>query len=205
MDETRRRRHRGPAPGAADPAPGGAAPPVPGEERGHEREVVHDAREKVEEVTRETGHELRRAVETRKDHAAETLERVARAMRRTADSLEVEDAEQLADYPERAAERVDRLSTYLRRHDLGEVLADAEGFARRRPELFFGGLAVAGMAAGRFLRSSSPSRERSSRPSGTHSPGGTPGPAYGTATPPETPGTTRPERPNDPSEHGRPV
>jgi hypothetical protein len=133
------------------------------------RELTHHAREKAEEVTHETRHQLSRAAEERKDRAADKMERVARALRRTADSLEEEDAEEFGDYPDRAADRLDRISRYLRQSDVGTLMADTEDFARRRPELFFGGLTLAGLAAGRFLRSSSPSG-RSGR--GAHEGGG---------------------------------
>src|SRR5690606_3987489 len=46
------------------------------------------------------------------------------------------------------------------RQDLGQLLDDVEATARRRPELVFGGLLIAGLATARFLKASSRSRSR---------------------------------------------
>jgi hypothetical protein len=56
----------------------------------------------------------------------------------------------------RLADGVERTAAYLDRKDVNEILHDAREMARRRPELFAGGLFIAGLMLGRFLRSSVP-------------------------------------------------
>lgn len=117
-------------------------------------ELSHEARERVGEVRDETREYLTRMAEERKTRTVDFMDRVARAMRRTTDSLEEEDVRSMGRYTDEAAERIERASGYLRDHDVRSVMSSTEDFARRRPEIFFGGLAAAGFAVGRFLRSS---------------------------------------------------
>lgn len=146
--------------------PGGEAEPESRTSEGREeaRDVAHSARETAGEVRAETRDYLTRMAEERKAQTADIMDRVARAVKRTADSLEEEDTPSLGRYTEEAAHSIERASGYLRRHDVGSMLSSTEDFARRRPEVFFGGLAVAGLAAGRFLRSSSRSGSSRRRP-----------------------------------------
>jgi len=67
-------------------------------------------------------------------------------------------------YADRAAEQLERLSSYLKDHDLRGFVRDTETFARRRPDLFLGGTFLAGLALARFLKSSAPERPGGSRP-----------------------------------------
>jgi hypothetical protein len=49
---------------------------------------------------------------------------------------------------------VDRFSSYLRDHDLGDVRSDVENLARRQPAVAIGAALVLGMLGARFLKSS---------------------------------------------------
>ena len=61
---------------------------------------------------------------------------------------------------ESAADGLERFSGSLRDKDLSGVMRDVEGFARRQPVAFFGAAVLAGFVAVRFLKSSSPSAQR---------------------------------------------
>jgi hypothetical protein len=60
----------------------------------------------------------------------------------------------LCDLMEGAADRVDRASDYLRRHELKDLLRDLEGLGRRRPAAFLAGGLAAGFVLARFFKSS---------------------------------------------------
>lgn len=57
---------------------------------------------------------------------------------------------------EYASKRVERAATYVSAMDAGRLAGDAQRFARTHPAWFIGGAFVAGLALGRFLKSSPP-------------------------------------------------
>jgi hypothetical protein len=81
----------------------------------------------------------------------------------------------VAQYADRAADEIDRLSLYLRDKDLDQVVVDVERFARQQPATFIGAAFGLGLLAARFLKSSPEHRssmvERSSRLSSSQQPG----------------------------------
>jgi hypothetical protein len=118
------------------------------------REVTNEAREQVSQVGRQATEEVKSTLATQKENAANELHGVAQALRQT--SMQLRDNEQgmVADYSNRMAEQVDRLSNYLVERDIDDLRRDAEDFARRRPEIFIGGAFTLGLLAARFLKSS---------------------------------------------------
>ena len=91
----------------------------------------------------------------RKYRSRQRLNRFAEALRQTGANVNQDD-DYVGRYMERAAEGVDRMATYLDTRNVDQILHDAREMARRRPEVFVGGLFVAGLMLGRFLRSSAP-------------------------------------------------
>jgi hypothetical protein len=118
--------------------------------------AAEQVKQKTSEVAQQVGEEAKSMVSTRKGEAASQLRNVADAFRQTSMQLEDQDQATFADYGNRVADQIERLGSYLESHDTDRLIVDAEGWARRRPELFLGGAFVAGLALGRFLRSSSP-------------------------------------------------
>ena len=59
---------------------------------------------------------------------------------------------------DQAAERVERVGSYLSESDAEEVLRDVEDFGRRQPLVLLAGGVVLGIAAARFLKASSSRR-----------------------------------------------
>ncbi len=58
-------------------------------------------------------------------------------------------------YADRAADRVERVSGYVRETEVDQMVDEARGFARRRPAIFLGSAATLGFLVARFLKSSS--------------------------------------------------
>jgi hypothetical protein len=93
-------------------------------------------------------------VETRKAQAIGGLQDVAEAVRQTGVVLRHQNKEQMANYTEKVAHQVERISSYLEEKDVDELLMEAENLARRQPGIFLAGAFGVGLLIGRFIKSS---------------------------------------------------
>ena len=90
---------------------------------------------------------------TQKDRATDGLGALAQAVRHSTQTLRDNQQDTVADFVERAADQIERVSTRLRDKDVPHLLQDAQLFARRQPAVFIGAAFVAGVLAARFLKS----------------------------------------------------
>ena len=131
--------------------------------------VVSDVKEHAQQIASEVtaaasdaaGQAKRQSVqmlEKQKRQAAEHLAGFQHAIESASNRLREEENANLAEYADAAAAKLRQLRTYLDNRDLQDLMHDAEDFARKRPEVVFGGLAIAGLAVARFLKASSRSR-----------------------------------------------
>lgn len=122
---------------------------------------------------RRFGEQVREALQSvlqeQKERMADTVHGVADALRRTAGTLEREENQAIARYADQAAAQIDRFSETVRRREIGDLVAGAEGFARRQPSLFIAGAVAAGFVIGRVLARPS---EGAARPLGYATTGG---------------------------------
>lgn len=87
-----------------------------------------------------------------RQRAADELTHFSSAMRRAADELHSDDDHRIAEFAEMAADQVDEAANYMQRREPSAMLNDFEAMARRRPEIVFGGLFIAGLGISRFLK-----------------------------------------------------
>src|SRR3712207_4687124 len=117
-----------------------------------------EVRDRVEQTASTVVDQARQVAETRvstqKDRAAETLGTVAQTLRDSGSSLR-EQQPQIASLVDDAATRVEGLSSYVREHELGDFISEAESFARRQPLVFLGGAFAIGFLASRVLKATS--------------------------------------------------
>ena len=114
-------------------------------------EQVKTSAQSVAQQAQETG---RTYITRQKETLAQKVDEYAKAARAAADRLKADEGNMLAEPTGRAAQQLERLSGYLREKQPIDLLDDLEGFTRRRPEVVFGGLFIAGLAATRFLKAS---------------------------------------------------
>jgi hypothetical protein len=100
-----------------------------------------------------------------KEKLASTLEEYSSAMEAACERLEGDKSSRLVGPAHTATTQLQRAAGYLRSHDPQDFLADIGNLARRRPELVFGTLFVAGLASARFFKASSRNRSQERRAS----------------------------------------
>lgn len=118
------------------------------------KQAAEQVQQKAQEVAGQAQEQAKSAVATRKEQAVSQLGSVAQAFRTTSNELRGQDNAMIAQYAEKAADQVERISGYLQERDVDQLMNEAENFARRQPELFLGGAFILGLLVGRFIKSS---------------------------------------------------
>ncbi|MBX5469138.1 MAG: hypothetical protein IRZ21_04480 [Thermoleophilaceae bacterium] len=125
------------------------------------RQAAGQAQEKVQEAAGQARGRLREQLDKRTSEAGERVTGMAGDARSVSEELRRQGKEAPAKLADQAAERAERLGSYLSESDADRMLGDVESFGRRQPmAVMLGGLAV-GFAASRFLKASSSRRYRS--------------------------------------------
>jgi len=121
--------------------------------------------EKADELLEAARRRGRGLLDRQKSAAVEELHSVADVMRDAARRFEERQEGGVAEYVEKAANYVDRVSSTLRERDLEDLMVEVEDQLRRKPAIVLGAAAVVGFALGRFLRASTQriSKERRAR------------------------------------------
>ena len=89
-----------------------------------------------------------------KNRALDGLGGVARAVRKTTDSLREQRQDTLAEYVDEAVNQIERWSEHLKSRDFSDLIKDTERLIRRQPALFIGSAFVIGLFGARFFKSS---------------------------------------------------
>ena len=125
---------------------------------GKEQDLLQHAKEAGGEIVNKIQEQAGSQINRQKETAATELSQVANAVRRIRESLPTEDsgavARFAAEYGDKAADRIERLSNYIREQDPKQLLADVQNFGRRRPALLLGGAFLLGFAGARLIKSS---------------------------------------------------
>lgn len=102
-------------------------------------------------------------IQEQKEKLAATIEECSSAMEAACDRLQGAQGSRLVGPAHSASQQLHRAADYLRSHEPQDFVADMGNLARRRPELIFGTLFVAGLASARFLKASSRRRDEQRR------------------------------------------
>lgn len=128
------------------------------------QDAASTAQEKVGELKERGQLRLADQLDERSTRAGSQARTMAHAIRQSSEQLRNDGNQMPAQLAEQAADRIDRLGTYLEDKGGSDMLRDVEDFARRRPWFVAGIGLVAGLAASRFMKASS---ERRYQPSGS--------------------------------------
>ena len=156
MDRNRGGNEPGNKPGADTASAGQGAAEQARQKAG---EALDQAQQKAGQVAGQVQQQARPRLEGQKEHAAHQVSAAAQALRQTGQQMREQGQGNVGQYADRGAEQIERLSGYLRDHDLDELINDAEQLARRQPALFLAGTFALGLLGARFLKSSRQRRE----------------------------------------------
>jgi hypothetical protein len=114
----------------------------------------HEAAEQLKNKVVGQVEGVRDRAESAKAETADRIRRVATQLRSVGETLRADDSV-AASLAERASQGIEGVARYVSATDARGFVRDAEQIARRQPALFFGSAFLLGLAAGRFLKSSS--------------------------------------------------
>jgi hypothetical protein len=135
-----------------------AGTPANGQTQDRAEEVKGQAQEKAQQAAGEAKDRLRDQVDQRSTQAGERVASAAQDARSVGEELRRQGKDQPARLADQAADRAERLGSYLQESDADRILRDVEGFGRKQPwAVAAGGLAL-GFVASRFLKASSRQR-----------------------------------------------
>ena len=126
------------------------------------KDAAADLKDAASDKAQDLKHQAADALESRtqqgKKAAVGALGDVADALHAGADELREHDRDSFARYADMAADQVEQFVGGVRDKSVGEMMDEAERFARRDPGLFIGGAFLLGVFGARFLKASSPDR-----------------------------------------------
>lgn len=127
--------------------------------RDRAREARDHAGEKISEAGRRLRERSLAMISSRKREAGDHFEEIGAAVHDAANRLRDEGNDNVADWFEIVAEKVDETAGIIRDRDLRQLRSGLERAARDRPGFFLGSLFIGGLAVARFLKASPPENE----------------------------------------------
>lgn len=116
------------------------------------------AQEKASELREQGSARLRDQFDERSTKAGSQVRSLAAALRRTGNDLSNEGNSNASQLTTQAADRIERVGSYLEQKSGDELMRDVERVVRRRPWMLAGLGMFVGVAAARFVKASSEQR-----------------------------------------------
>ena len=126
--------------------------------QGEQQDLVQHAKQATGEIVNQVQQQAGTQIERQKESAANDLTQVVNAVRRFGEALGTEQggpiARYAAEYGDKAAQKLEQLSNYIRQQDPKRLLDDVQNFGRRQPAILLGGAFLLGLAGARLIKSS---------------------------------------------------
>ena len=119
------------------------------------QQAAGQAKEQAQQAAGQAKGALRTQVDQRSTDAGQKVGGFASDVRSVGDQLREQGKDQPAKLAEQAADRAERLGSYLKESDADRILGDVEDFGRRQPWAVIAGGVALGLVASRFLKASS--------------------------------------------------
>ena len=114
--------------------------------------------EKAGQLSDRVKQSAREQIDQRSTEAGERAQTLSHDLRSVGERLREDGNDGPANVADQAADRVERIGSYLSETDSNRLLEDAEDFGRRQPWLTLAGGIALGIVAARLLKASSSSR-----------------------------------------------
>ena len=151
---------------ASTPPGGDATNKQTGQNGNQDQDLLQHAKQAGGEIVSQVQEQAGTQIARQKETAANELSQVVNAVRQFGQSLSGEAngpiARYAAEYGDKAANSLERLSNYIREQDAKRLLNDVQDFGRRQPALLLGGAFLLGFAGARLIRSSTEAASQSS-------------------------------------------
>src|SRR5215213_3888207 len=122
------------------------------------QDLLQQAKQTTGEIVNQVQQRAGSQITQQKESAASDLTTVVNAVRKFGESLAGEAngpiARYAAQYGDKAANNLERLSNYIRQQDPKQLLDDVQSFGRRQPAWLLGGMFILGFAGARLIKSS---------------------------------------------------
>jgi len=125
-----------------------------------EQSGAQQAQQKAQETAKQAQGMVREQINDRSTQAGEQISSTADDLRSVGDELRNQGKDTPAKLADNAAEKTERVGSYLAEADADRLLSDIEDFGRRQPWLVLAGGVALGVVGARFLKASSSSRYR---------------------------------------------
>lgn len=120
--------------------------------------AVSQVQDQAQEVTSKAKGRVREQLDDRLRQSGDRVSSTAHDLRIVAGELRRIDKDQPAKLADQAAERVERMGSYLGNADTDSILRDVENFGRRQPWAVLAGGLTLGFVASRLLKAASSQR-----------------------------------------------
>jgi hypothetical protein len=122
------------------------------------QQAAGQAKEQAQQAAGQAKGALRTQVDQRSTEAGQKVGGFASDVRSVSEQLRQQGKDQPAKLADQAADRAERLSSYLTQSNADRILNDVEDFGRRQPWAVIGAGVALGLVASRFLKASSTRR-----------------------------------------------
>lgn len=127
------------------------------------QEVADQATQMATTAIEKVGEQAKQTASTQKQRIAGGLDVTANAIRQTGQSVKQEQPV-VAEYAEKAAAGVERVSGYLRERDVDEVITDVQDYARKNKGVFIAGTLLVGFMTARLIKSAGRRQQQAQLP-----------------------------------------
>jgi hypothetical protein len=142
---------------------------------GQNQDLLQHAKQAGGEIVSQVQQQASTQIDRGKETATNELSQVVNAVKQLGQTLSSGEANGpiarfAAQYSDKAANSLERMTNYIREQDAQRLLNDVQNFGRRQPALLLGGAFLLGFAGARLIRSYMDAASQSSMNSGYRSP-----------------------------------